>query len=260
MVLLNTFALLNLIEIIILVIVGILIYRYFKGSVAFYILFGLMFVYLFSLFLSYVGFNMLSKVFDEFSKYGFIAILIIFQPELRNILMSIGNNRFSRQIRKIRNSIFESDLSYKNQTIIDNVTEAVQYLSDNKIGAIIVFFEMGDYSNIINTGITINGKISSKLIESIFVKESPLHDGAIIIQSREIKAASCVLPISQKLDLPERIGLRHKSAVGVTEVANAISIIVSETTGIISLAREGHLESGISMEELSKQIDNILNA
>jgi uncharacterized protein (TIGR00159 family) len=151
-------------------------------------------------------------------------------------------------------------LSYKNQTIIDNVSEAVQFLSENKIGAIIVFFEMGDYSNIINTGITINGKISSKLIESIFVKESPLHDGAIIIQSREIKAASCVLPISQKLDLPERIGLRHKSAVGVTEVANAISIIVSETTGIISLAREGHLESGISMEELSKQIDNILNA
>jgi DNA integrity scanning protein DisA with diadenylate cyclase activity len=187
-------------------------------------------------------------------------ITIIFQPELRNLLLTIGNNRIAKQLRKLKNKVLDKEITEKNKTIIVGILDSISYFSNNYIGATIVVFESGDISSIVNTGIELDSKVSSKLIESIFAKESPLHDGALVIQDGVVRAAGCILPVSEKLILSaSRIGLRHKSAVGVTEIANSLAIIVSETTGKISYAREGRLYIDKNLSVISSQLHNILN-
>lgn len=247
-------------EIMLILILCILLYRYLKGSVAFYILFGLLFVYFFSFLLRKIGFHILPNLISQTAQYGLIVIAIIFQPELRNLLLTIGNNRVAKQLRKLKSSIFDNDNTERAKKQTEQIVEAIKFLTKNKIGATIVLFEKGDISNITNTGIAMNAAISSKLIESIFVKESPLHDGAIVIQEHEIKAASCILPVSEKLDLPTRIGLRHKSAVGVTEMTNSLAIIISETTGNMSYAKEGRLYMDKPIANIVNKVNTILNS
>jgi len=255
----NDLNIMSIISIMLIVFLGILLYRYLKGSVAFYILFGLLFVYGFSYLLFRIGFPFLSDIIKQITNYSIIIIAIIFQPELRSLLLSIGNNRISKLIRKLKNKAFDSEITEKNKLIISQIIETLSYLQNNYIGATIVVFEGGDITSILNTGIELNAEVSSKLIESIFVKESPLHDGAIIIQDGCIKAASCILPVSEKLDLNTRVGLRHKSAVGITEVANSLAIVVSETTGKISYAREGRLYMDRNLATIAQQLGTILN-
>lgn len=251
--------LMSIISIMLIVFLAILLYRYFKGSVAFYILFGLLFVYAVSFTLNKIGFYFLANIIKQITNYGLIFIAIIFQPELRSILLTIGNNRIAKQIRKLKNKAFDSELTEKNKLIIAQIVESLYYLQENNLGGTIVVFEGGDISTILNTGIKIDGKVSSKLIESIFVKESPLHDGALVIQDGLIKGVSCILPVSEKMDLNSRVGLRHKSAVGVTEMSNCLAIVVSETTTKISYAREGRLYLDRSIEIIGQQLTTILN-
>lgn len=247
-------------EIMLILLLCILLYKYLKGSVAFYILFGVLFVYFFTFILKKIGFFILPNLISQVTQYGLIVIAIIFQPELRNLLVTIGNNRVAKQLRKLKSSIFDNDNTERAKKQTEQIVEAISYFTKNKIGATIVLFEKGDISNITNTGIHINSTISSKLLESIFVKESPLHDGAVIIQNQEIKAASCILPVSEKLDLPARIGLRHKSAVGVTEMTNSLAIIISETTGNLSYAIEGRLFMDKPIATIVNKINTILNS
>lgn len=251
--------LMSIISIMLIIFLGILLYRYLKGSVAFYILFGLLFVYGISYFLYRVGFHFLSDIIKQVTNYGLVIVAIIFQPELRSLLLTIGNNRISKLIRRLKNKAFDTEITEKNKAIIAHIIEALSYLQNNQIGASIVVSEGGDLSSILNTGITLNAEVSSKMIESVFVKESPLHDGALIIQDGLIKAASCILPVSEKLDLNSRVGLRHKSAVGITEVANSLAIVVSETTGKISYAREGRLYIDRNLATIAQQLGTILN-
>lgn len=257
---LKTITIMSIIDFMLIVFICVLLYRYLKGSVAFYILFGLLFVYFFSILLNRIGFHFLPRILNEMTRYGIILIAIIFQPELRNILMTIGNNRIAKLVRKFKNKALDSELLEINKSIISNVLEALSHCSSNYIGATIVIFESGNISNITNTGVEMNAVVSSKLIESIFSKDSPLHDGAVVIQDGFIVASSCILPVSEKLDLAaSRVGLRHKSAVGVTEIANSLAIIVSETTGRISYAREGRLYIDKNLAAISQQLNSILN-
>lgn len=253
-------SIMSMIDFMLIVFLCIVLYRYLHGSVAFYILFGLLFVYFFSLGLQKLGFRFMSDIVSQTTHYGIIIIAIIFQPELRTILLSIGNNRIAKQIRKLKNKALDSEMLEKNKAVISHILEALNYLSANYIGATIVIFEGGDISMITNTGVQTDAEVSSKLIESIFVKDSPLHDGALIVQDSKIKAVSCILPVSEKLDLAaSRVGLRHKSAVGITEVANGLAIIVSETTGKISYAREGRLYLDKNLNIIASQLHSILN-
>jgi diadenylate cyclase len=249
----------SIISVMLIVFLAILLYRYFKGSVAFYILFGLIFVYGVSFLLNKIGFYFLSDIIKQVTNYGLIFIAIIFQPELRSLLLTIGNNRIAKQMRRLKNKAFDSEITEKNKAIIAQIIEALGILQLNHIGGTIVVFEGGDISTILNTGIRLDATVSSKLIESIFVKESPLHDGAVVIQDGLIKAASCILPVSEKLDLNSRVGLRHKSAVGVTEMANSLALVVSETTGKISYAREGRLYLDRNIATIAQQLGTILN-
>lgn len=256
----NQISVMSIIDIMLIIFIGILLYRYLRGTVAFYILFGLGCIYFLCILLNKIGFHFISDIIHQFTQYGIILVAIIFQPELRSILLSIGNNRIAKLIRKIKNRALDKEITEKNMTIIANIVEAMSHLSKNHIGATVVVFEAGDISMITNTGIDMEAKVSAKLIESIFAKDSPLHDGALIIQDGVIRAAGCILPVSEKLDLAaSRVGLRHKSAVGITEIANSLAVIVSETTGKISYAREGRLYLDKNLSVISSQLQNILS-
>jgi uncharacterized protein (TIGR00159 family) len=245
-----------LIELFILLVFVLLIYRFLKGSVAFYILFGIVIIYLISLALNYLGFKHLSIVITQINRNGLIILAIIFQPELRKMLMTIGKNEFANKLQNIKKFMSEDDTSSFDETLLINeIAESIWYLSSNKNGAIIVLQQSSDLEKVVETGVRMDSKVASKLIESVFVKDSPLHDGALVIQGNIIRAASCSLPISEHIESSERFGLRHKSAIGLTEVCDAIVFVVSETTGGISHVENGVLTQNISMD----QVHQILN-
>ena len=176
---------------------------------------------------------------------GFIAALVIFQPELRAGLEHIGRTKFNFFSK---NSISTSDVIFNNT--IDEIVEALYSLSRQKIGALIILERQTKIGDIINTGTSIDGAISRQLLINIFIPNTPLHDGAVVIRDSQIKAAACFLPLTQSKDLSKDLGTRHRAAVGVSEVSDCISLIVSEETGDVSIAKAGKLYRNISKERM----------
>ena len=178
-------------------------------------------------------------------QFGVIAALIIFQPELRAGLEHIGRTQFNF-FGKSGINISEEALN-KN---IDEILEALYSLSRQKIGALIIMERETKIGDIINTGTSIDGAISRQLLINIFIPNTPLHDGAVVIRDAQIKAAACFLPLTQSKDLSKDLGTRHRAAVGVSEVSDCISLIVSEETGDVSIAKAGKLYRNISKERM----------
>lgn len=176
---------------------------------------------------------------------GFIAALVIFQPELRAGLEHIGRTKFNFFSK---NSISASEEIF-NKTI-EEIVEALYSLSRQKIGALIILERQTKIGDIINTGTSIDGAISRQLLINIFIPNTPLHDGAVVIRDSQIKAAACFLPLTQSKDLSKDLGTRHRAAVGVSEVSDCISLIVSEETGDVSIAKAGKLYRNISKERM----------
>ncbi len=231
------------------------LYRLVRGSLAFTIFIGLLVIYVLSLIAEAVKLTLMSEILGAFINVGVIAVLIVFQPEIRRFLLYVGR---SSDIRKIN---FWRALSLKkirtgeyNQREVNQLSEAILHLSANKTGALIVIPQTSNLGFYQHTGITINAVISSDMIQSIFFKNSPLHDGALIIANHKIASAKCVLPLSDNPDIPPQLGLRHRSGVGISEQSDATCIIVSEENGEISYAREGKLYQQIQPDELRKLI------
>lgn len=233
-------------DILVLLSLIIFIYRFLKGSVAFYILFGLFILTLAGEVFSFFKFKLLIGLYHQFSMYGLIFTTIIFQPEIRRLLLVIGRNKFVNKVKTLKRLFVKGNTEFKEKHQITNILDALLYMSERKIGAIIVIQQSGNLKQYRDTGVKINAELSGKLIEAIFAKDSPLHDGAVIIEDFLIKSAGCTLPVSENDKLNERIGLRHKSGVGITEVSDAIVFIVSEETGKISFAEDGNLNMGIN--------------
>ena len=179
-------------------------------------------------------------------QFGVIAALIIFQPELRAGLEHIGRTQFNF-FGKSGINISEEDLN-KN---IDEIVEALYSLSRQKIGALIIMERETKIGDIINTGTIIDGEVSRQLLINIFIPNTPLHDGAVVIRDNQIKAAACFLPLTQSKDLSKELGTRHRAAIGVSEVSDCISLIVSEETGDVSIAKSGKIYRGVSKERMS---------
>jgi diadenylate cyclase len=197
----------------------------------------------------------ISKIFKLHTLYwiliktldlGFIAALIIFQPELRAGLEYIGRTKFSF-FSKNNISVSEEKL---NKTI-EEIVEALYSLSRQKIGALIILERHTKIGDIINTGTSIDGEVSRQLLINIFIPNTPLHDGAVVIRDSEIKAAACFLPLTQSKDLSKELGTRHRAAIGVSEVSDCISLIVSEETGDVSIAKAGKIYRKISKERMT---------
>ena len=243
----------DLLDIIDVALVGLLIYQLYKllkGSIAFNIFLGLLLVYFVWFIVRLLEMELLEGILSQFIEVGVIALLIVFQPEIRKFLLLLGKGSKFSQYNFLRHRIFsKSKTSPIFEGYIDEIINSLEHLKRSKIGAIIVLSETSRLQFYLNTGVKIDSAISSKLIESIFEKNGPLHDGAIIIAEFRILAAGCVLPVSENPDLPTRLGLRHRAAVGITEQSDAIALTVSEERGELSYARNGRLIQNITSDE-----------
>ena len=177
---------------------------------------------------------------------GVIAVCIIFQPELRAGFEYIGRTNF-----KVfeKNTKTEDDVQLNR--MIEEIVETLYSLSRQKIGALIIMERETKIGDIINTGTIIDGEVSRQLLINIFIPNTPLHDGAVVIRDNQIKAAACFLPLTQSKDLSKELGTRHRAAIGVSEVSDCISLIVSEETGDVSIAKSGKIYRGVSKERMS---------
>ena len=182
-------------------------------------------------------------------QYGFLAIIVVFQPELRSILEKMGRTNL-HNINIFNTQKNESD--NKKNAVIDYVCECCEDLSSRRIGALLVFERSTKLGDIINTGIVIDSEISSQVLGTIFFPNTPLHDGAVIIRDNRIAAAGCLLPLSQRMEISSSLGTRHRAAVGISEVSDAITVVISEETGCISYTANGVITTGVSVKQLKE--------
>lgn len=240
------------------VIVGYLmfhIYRLLKGNIAFNILIGVVMLFIAWELVSQLEMVVLKAVLQRFAGVGVIIIAIIFQQEIRRFLLLLGNTTLrqrSQFLRRILDRNFSvADSNDSDQEAIKN---AVMRMSKKRIGALIVFTKSVGLEAIIDTGVQLDALISQNLIESIFAKSSPLHDGALLVRKDRIVAASCILPVSENMDLPNSAGLRHRAGLGVSERFEVSALIVSEENGYISFSKNGVLRRKLSAAEVTKVI------
>lgn len=192
-------------------------------------------------------------------KWGVLALVILFQPELRHALEQIGRSSFKRKINFL-NFISDEDekLSKRVHYSIEAVCKACSDMSDKKIGALIVFERDTMLGEIIKTGTVIDANATSELIKNIFFPKSPLHDGAMIIREGKIYAAGCILPLTQNNSISRDLGTRHRAALGMSEASDSIVVTVSEETGAISIAEKGKLQRGLSDGDLRDSLNRSL--
>lgn len=191
----------------------------------------------------------LGLMMEEVIKWGFLAIIIIFQPELRRALEQLGRGRlFARSMMQ------EEE---ERERLIAAMSKSVSYMAKRRIGALISIEKETGLSEYIETGIPLNSDVTSELLINIFFPNAPLHDGAVIIQRNQIAAASCYLPLSESPFISKELGTRHRAALGLTEVTDAITVIVSEETGAVSIAADGDMNRDLSMEDFEARLRKI---
>ena len=244
----------NIVDIIDIFLVSILLFQLYKlvrGTVAINIFIGIVLIYIMWKIFSAFGMELVSEIFNQFMSVGVLALIILFQKEIRKFLVVVGKTSFKNQkiFLKSKNTI--KILSEKK---IEEIIHACKNMSKSKTGAIIVIEKNSTLESTVNTGRILNSKLSNIMLESIFFKNSPLHDGAVIIQNEKISAARCVLPISESTSLPMAMGMRHKSALGITEQTDCLCITVSEQNGAISFFQDGNIKPNLSIEQLKKYI------
>ena len=249
------FRIVDILDILIVAILLFELYKLTKGTAAVKIFWMLAFIYVVWKVVAYFHFTMLSDLMGELINVGVLAVIILFQPEIRKFLLYLGDGRLVR---------FFSDRFAKQSTKsdyakeIEAVKEACRHMSASKTGALIIFARQTPLDEFLNTGELIDAKPSAELLENIFFKNSPLHDGAVIIKNHRITAARCILPVSKNRDLPQEVGLRHRSALGATEFTDAIAVVVSEQTGNISICRNGEMTRDLTSSALQQMLEEIL--
>lgn len=249
------------IDIVDVLLVGYLMYQIYKlirGSVALKIFIGIISIYVIYQIVSSLGMEMLSGILGQFVGVGGLAALILFQQEIRKILLLIGKSSFISEEGLFRN-IFSGSANRDHLQLMP-VIDAAKALSQSHSGALIAFARSTELKFYAETGDSIDAVLSKRLLQTIFVKTSPLHDGAVIISKGRIKAARCILPVSENQDLPPNFGLRHRSALGLSEMTDAVVLVVSEETGQMSIAHDGILEHNLSINDLKEKLTVMLSA
>lgn len=234
------------------------LYMLIKGTVAFNIFIGLFVVYLSWLLIRALNMELLDTLMGQVLGVGVLALIVVFQPEIRRFLVLIGsNNQVNRMFRMEK--LFASDsVNAASDEQLKMIVKACENMARTKTGALIVIALKSELREFVRTGEKINARISDALLETIFFKNTPLHDGAVIINGNKIVAARCILPITDKRDLDPNLGLRHRAALGITEQTNAIAVIVSEEKGKISIARHGDIQVNISLAELAQILEQTI--
>lgn len=198
------------------------------------------------------GLRTLGWLMKQIIDWGFLAIIIIFQPEIRRALEHLGRGKIFTRIK-------QKEVE-KQEQLVDAIVKACEYMGKRRIGALISIAQETGLNDYIETGIPMNAEVSSELLINTFIPNTPLHDGAVIIQDYEIKAAACYLPLSESPFIPKELGTRHRAAIGISEVTDSITVIISEETGGISLTKNGELHRDITLEQLKDMlIDRLIN-
>lgn len=232
-------------------------YKFMKESGSVKIFTGvLIFILLWLLVAQVLEMRLLGAIFDQLVKVGAIALIILFQDDVRRFLQALGSHE---KVNRLFRSITGSKKEKVERSDIMPIVMACINMSKQKVGALIVFERNIPLNDIINTGDRTDANLNQRLIENIFFKNSPLHDGAMIISHKRITAAGCILPVSHSLDIPKKLGLRHRAALGVSQQTDALSVIVSEETGGISIAFKGVFHLKLSAEELESFLTRELN-
>lgn len=230
------------------------LYKLLKGSIALRIFIGLLSVYLFYLVVKAAKMELLSTILGNVMGVGFIAIIILFQQEIRKFLLIAGKTSSARNKSLVQSILFRNK-NRIDKLDISPIVESAKILGGTNTGALVVIAKSSELRLYAETGDEIEAMISKRLLLSIFNKTSPLHDGAVIIVNNRIKAARCILPVSEDSELPAFLGLRHRAAIGITELTDCVVVIVSEETGEISLSRDGKLYYNLSPLELRAKLN-----
>lgn len=228
------------------------IYKLIRGSIAVNIFLGILALYLIYLIVRAAQMELLATILGQFMGVGVLAMIILFQPEIRKFLLVIGRGT------EFRENIFKTITNWRNQYHddfdIQQIIEAVKTLKATKTGALVVFSRDTELKFYAETGDALNAEVNKRLLLSIFNKNSPLHDGAIVIYKGRIKAARCVLPVSENDHLPPNFGLRHRAAVGMSENTDTLVMAISEETGRLILARNGKYLKGLKLKQVEQKI------
>lgn len=247
---------LNVLEILIFAGVLFSLYRLVRGTPAIYIFGGVVAIYITWKITAVLHMELLSEILEQFINVGFIALIIVFQQEIRKFLLMIGSNSFGRRRRFLRQLLW---LKREEQEVdVDPIVHAMSQMMETKTGALIDIerkMPLGYYSQ---TGVALNAKVGSRLLQSIFFKDAPLHDGAVIIAQDKILSASAILPVSESDEIPARYGLRHRAAVGLTEKTDAVCLVASEETGQIALVLDGEISIIKEKDELRRRLTELL--
>lgn len=244
----------DVLDILILALIFYYLYSFIKDRRAGKLALGLALIVL-MLFLSYAfNLNALKFVFDNFYQVGIIAILIVFQPEMRAALEKVGGTSISG----FKNITSESGKLAALNSQIEGICNAASDLSRDKVGALIVIergTKLGEY---IKSGVIVDSVLSPYMLRNIFFNKAPLHDGAVIVREGRVHAAGCFLPLSTQTDIDKDLGTRHRAAIGLTEISDAVVIVVSEESGVISLSVDGNLKRNYNYTTLKQELNTLL--
>ncbi|TVR17489.1 MAG: TIGR00159 family protein [Balneolaceae bacterium] len=242
------FGLKDLLETLVIALVLYYLYRWIRGTFALQAALGLLFIIILNAGVSLLGFSTLNFMLRSVLDVGVLAVFIIFQPEIRKLLYNLGQNTsFDRFVGKSGSD-----------DMISEVIDAVRNMAQTKTGALIVFARSSSLQDLVDVGTRLDARVNADLLQTIFQKDTPLHDGAVVIRNNRIVAASCYLPISQNPNLSSVFGTRHRAAVGISETNNVFVVVVSEETGRISIAKNGALTSGLSIQKLRAEMERAI--
>lgn len=191
--------------------------------------------------------KLLGSIFDKSVSVGVLALIVLFQEEIRRFLLTLGSHKHAHTLVRFFTGGNKESMTHDD---IMPIVMACLSMGKQKVGALIVMEHQVPMDDVVRTGDIINADINQRLVENIFFKNSPLHDGAMVVSKKRIKAAGCILPVSHNLDIPKELGLRHRAAMGISQVSDAHAIIVSEETGSISVAYRGQFYLRLTAEEL----------
>jgi len=234
------------------------LYKLTRETVAINIFIAIFGIFLFWLLVNALNMQLTGAILQQVFSLGAIALVVLFQPEIRRFLVNLGASYRTRYKWGFDNFL-AYDKDSNAEIRIRSVLKACINMSETGIGALIVISRSNSLNIYKETGDIIDANTSSRMIESIFFKNSPLHDGAVIIEKDRILAARCILPVSESRNIPPHLGLRHRAALGVTENSDAFAIIVSEENGNISIADHGKLHENVSKNELSRQLEKLVS-
>ncbi|AJR03535.1 diadenylate cyclase [Siansivirga zeaxanthinifaciens] len=247
------FSVVDIVDVILVALLLYYIYKLIKGTVAINIFIGIIIIYLVWRLTNFLNMELLSGIFGGFMKVGIIALIVVFQPEIRKFLLMVGSTNFKTR-RKFLNQFSFLKTETDDETNVDAIISASNKMASSKTGALIVFERNNNLDFLCESGDEMNIKVTQPIIESIFFKNSPLHDGAIIVHNNIVKATRVILPLNNEKNVPKRFGLRHRAAIGVTERTDALALVVSEETGHISYFKDGEFVVFDNINDLSLMI------